>query len=500
MPHAAQNTPPRSHIAHLAVTFAVLIHTATSAEPRFLPPLDAPQATSVATESLPTASVAAEPQQGTPPTLADRLVDASRRVYVLSPEPERPALLRALLADPIPELRLLGLEIAERELSSGPLTDPDISAAIAVLLDEPNPPVRRRAARILERLNDDAATQAVLTHVATETDPSTATSLLRAAARSRSPEALTAAKSWITEPGPPREAAAVILALANDRAELDDNTKATIRREFAAAPPGALGPASIRLLGAIADDAGRARVGTALAAPDAATRRAAAEAAAAWPELLWPIIDAARADVALLPLAAEAARAHDPTLPTYEALADLDLDLAPRRTHLLRVAECMPPTDLRVAAITEPDPLLRELLLADLIREDRDLPLDQADIPNIRVLLARARQDLDRPDAALAALAPLDQTRARPVRLWALLATGRLDDAEALGLDLDAWPLAIANIRREEPHAAAQARLEQLRPPSPNPNADTSTPTDPAESPSERTPARPEANQPASDD
>ncbi|MEO0716616.1 MAG: DEAD/DEAH box helicase, partial [Planctomycetota bacterium] len=229
------------------------------------------------------------------------------------------------------------------ELSSGPLTDPDIAAAIAVLLDQPAPTVRRRSARLLERINDPAATQAILTHVATETDPSTATSLLRAAARSSSPEALVAAKRWITEPGPPREASAVVLALAHERDALDPETQTTIRRTFANAPPGALGPASIRLLGAIADDPGRARVGTALAAPDAATRRAAAEAAAAWPELVWPIIDAARADAALMPLAAASARAHAPTLTTYEALAEIDIDLAPRRTHLLRVAECMPP-------------------------------------------------------------------------------------------------------------------------------------------------------------
>ena len=103
--------------------------------------------TPVATDPAP------EPQPAVQPTTdVDEVVRLYRRLHVEMEPTSRSQLIVELLNDPRERVRLLGFDLASRDLSSGATLSADAANAAVDLLSDPLPSVRTGAARLITRL------------------------------------------------------------------------------------------------------------------------------------------------------------------------------------------------------------------------------------------------------------------------------------------------------------------------------------------------------------
>lgn len=87
-------------------------------------------------------------------TAEARLTKALRDYYGKLPEAERPALLASFLADPLPVVRELALELVQLEQTDAKRIAPETAAVVRGLLADPDPPVRAAAVRAVAGLRD----------------------------------------------------------------------------------------------------------------------------------------------------------------------------------------------------------------------------------------------------------------------------------------------------------------------------------------------------------
>lgn len=409
-------------------------------------------------------------------SLARALAESTRRLYFLlpaTPDDERSKLLVQALREPVDELCDLGFEIVERELAAGKSLTPAVADAVADSLPSPRAAVRARAARVLAQAMTAQSAARIADALAIELDPDAAAGLLFAAARWPLPSMLVPALVWIERDGvalaPGIDALAALAragALENDA----DRTRAAAR--LRAETPERLGPAGCRLLAQIGTADDRARLCDALQNASGPLAQAIAEAIADDPAHAGPLLDAAARDPALLPSAARAvaAAADEALLQRLVSLPGSSTDA--RATALASAAARFSPAALVAAARTTDDAAAQEALLMRLAEHGPRRPdqPDTGDPASLRLaleLLAQCRLRQGRPEAALAALdgisAPDDADaaqRLRRLRVEALVACDRLDDALALGAQAQDWIEGLALITTE-PHA--RKTLRQIR-------------------------------------
>lgn len=85
-----------------------------------------------------------------------RLASTLRDSFFRAPESERPALLAGYLADPLPGVRLSGLDLVRSLLAEGKPVPPEAAARTRELLGATEPPVRAAAARVVAGFRDAA--------------------------------------------------------------------------------------------------------------------------------------------------------------------------------------------------------------------------------------------------------------------------------------------------------------------------------------------------------
>lgn len=382
---------------------------------------------------------------------ASRLTDALRSVHLKAPAEERSALLALWLGDRLAEVRDLGFEMASRELADTGRLDPVVGEAALRLMSSPEASVRASAAVLVLQLAPKGAEQAVLVALATETDPRAASAFLLAAARWPSAGVAPAVLNWIERDSPARANAwdaCLALATVGDLTNLQRERVLGILRTTDAPTRW---PAACSLLAELGNDQDRATIVPILTTGSPPVRLAAADALLWYPEFLDDIIAAAAANPDLYSAAARAALLHEPTAESFAKIAALPA-VSPQiaRTGLVLLAVGLPATDLLETILATTDPTLRSVLLPMLASENRVLS-EGANPKNLRAIargvIMLAQSDLVRGDAAgaLAAIegAPfLDEVfpdEAAPLKCAALVALGRIEEAEPINSPLASW-------------------------------------------------------------
>lgn len=379
----------------------------------------------------------------------NRLVDASRRLYLAGATPPNPAdqsrLLGALLEDPRDELRALGFDILSREISSGRAAEPALQSAVVRLLSDPSPAVRARAALLLRQLDPPGAVEAVGRALHAEESAEAAGALLLAAARWPSETVREPGLRWLRNGAESRVAAVQALtALARSRLLHDPADRESAASVLRAIPSADLTPGECRLLVLIGNDADRERVASLLSAAPGPVRTAAAEALADDPAYLDRLIASADAD--LFETVSRSVAAHRPTSAGLETLTRLPGGTPDsRRAAALRLASILSTAELTEAAAVTRDPRLREAMLARLADAFPPGDATPESLAAGLTLLGRTRLELGDAEGTLLALDAISYdlgtalVAARPLRVVALLILGRVDEAAEIDAPPAAW-------------------------------------------------------------
>jgi hypothetical protein len=406
---------------------------------------------------------------------SSRLLETLRQVHRATPAAERPRLLATLLADPLDEVRLLGIDLALRELSSGGTFGSEVAAGAMRLVSDPSAAVRAAAAGLLLQLSSPGAAEVAVAALATEKSPRAAGPLLKLAARVTDPGswrgAIDRALAWIENPaGIPNGTtpgtdqvraardAAVDLAWSLTRRGImnDDADRLRVLRVLREVPLAELSPGGCHLTGLLGDSGDVARMATLLRSADAAQRYAAAETVVVWAEHLDAVVDAAEKDPRLVEVAVRGVQLHRQTAAGFLGIDRVTTDRPElRRASLTAVAEVLPATEVMgtVDALAG-DPAMKEAVLSTLAKKDRIMSERasaerSAAIADGLTRLARVRLKLDKPAEAVAALDALGELGASApaaddldvarLRASSFVRLGRLDDAEEAGSDAEGW-------------------------------------------------------------
>lgn len=217
--------------------------------------------------------------------LEDRLLEAQRALYRTTSPQDRQAVLVYMLADPLPPIRQLGMDLIQQRLVEGQAFDQPLREALRARLDDPVPEIRQRAALRLRDLADAPAADIVARRLDSEAEQ--VTSVLRAdlllmAAMPRA-GAADAALSMLARAQLRAEAAAALAAM-HEAGLLSRKHAERARRELRRAledDPTAPAPAQIALLAAVGDDDDWNRIAGWVDSPDPAVKESAARAWAA---------------------------------------------------------------------------------------------------------------------------------------------------------------------------------------------------------------------------
>lgn len=414
--------------------------------------------------------------------LLGRLRDTWSKLYLETPSAQRAPLITALLEDPLPAMRSLGLEYLERELGEVRRSDPRIEEALLGLVSSAEPEVRERAISLLGRVSGRDLSDVVFQSLSSEDNPRVAATLLRLAARWPSERLLAPAMKWIASDSPAGDAALDAAWAVARAGAMDEDSRARLLEIERATPISLLRPAGTLLLASFGTDADRDRLARTLeftpgefSAPS--VREAAAQALIGYSEYVDAILAAAASDPTLFPLAARAVLTQRATADGYTQLASLPtLSADERRAELLGIARALPSEDLLavVAVAPEDDLQWQESLLANFASENRRLseqyaPAQMRALCNGVLLLADLRLELGKPDTALAAVESTkgidqyaDPARLARVRTIGLAWLNRVDAAAEQDAPPSVW-LEALEASRELPHAAELASHVRAR-------------------------------------
>jgi hypothetical protein len=394
--------------------------------------------------------------------LAARLVDAHRRLHAALPPEQRSTLVAELIVDERVELRLLGLDLAQRAmLNARPLTDGALAAAIEQMRD-PDDRVRTQAAQVVGRASPPNAADAASIALAAETNAQAAGAQLAILTRFPTTGAIDGALRWLGGATVADSAAADALAAMARAGMLDGvSHRASALERAREIPARRWTPAHVRLLDAIGEHDDLRRIADDGLLRDSPEVRLACAGAlarrAGWDDAL---ADALRSDPALLGAIAQGIGLRLASLAGLErfraicAEAGVTENLLEHENALIGLMPA--PAALEVIASIEPPE--RRLALLDGLAS-RPEPADET-------LLTLARERIGRGDGA-GALAVADRLRdpsspdARAVLVLALAWTNDLDRAAALDAPASAWIDAYAVVERaglaHAPAVAARA-------------------------------------------
>lgn len=248
--------------------------------------------------------------------VTQRLAALIRADFLRTAEADRPKALLALLRDELPAVRDLALDLVNTWITDRKEIGPDIRSRLGELVDDPEPAIRRRAAKIVGELRLTAEASRLAAAIDRETDPEVLAALIDAAGRldDRSfvetllprlnddsatvVSATAGALANLTRRGfgRPEEVESVSAALANRLSEMpvsdelrarflaaisivaSESLRGIVVAELDPGRPVATRCAALRALGAYRDAKGAAEVRKWIDAEDPALRLAAVEA------------------------------------------------------------------------------------------------------------------------------------------------------------------------------------------------------------------------------
>jgi HEAT repeat protein len=382
-----------------------------------------------------------------------RLVDALRKQHLLTPTPERSALIASLMGDEQARVRDLGFELASRELAAGGTPGPEVVNAARALLASAQPGVRAAAADMLRAIAPPSAGETVQRALDREQDPMAAAALLRAASRWPTSKLIPVALHWVKQSPPASDAAMDALWQLSRRAMLPSESRQEVLEHLRSMDPGTWTPSGCSLVAALGGPGERDALVGLLDSGTPDVRLAAAEALVFDPLRRDALVRAAMRDSALFDLAVSALLAGGPTAADFQLMRAFpaptpEVQLA----GALRLARGLPAPDLLIAAQDDGlESALRAQLLGLLVSPERTL--SELANPDARHAIGRgvcalANLQIERGELeAAASTIESSPFVARPgeveglvqLRIAILVALGRFEliDADAAASDSD---------------------------------------------------------------
>ncbi len=238
------------------------------------------------------------------------LADAFRRLYLVTQDTARPALLIELMTSDQQGLRSLGFELADRELAANATLDSSVADAAVVLVEHSSATTRASAARLVSRLAPGGAAEVVTRALVNEEDAAAADALLLAAARWPNPELVEPMLRWIGTPSTAESACQTGVALYEAGLILSDDARERIRAVLTPIQPDA---STTRLMlvaqTGIATD--REEIAALLLHETPRVRLAAAEALARTPAGIPVLIESLRLERSIVPDVLTVLAKHD---------------------------------------------------------------------------------------------------------------------------------------------------------------------------------------------
>lgn len=391
--------------------------------------------------------------------LTDRLIASLRSLHLATPPEQRWPLLGSMLADPLPPVNLLALDLVSRELSANNRPDEAIAAQVLKLVRSADDHVREQAAILVANLAPAGAASALNDALEHETSPRAAAAML--AATSRWPEAAfeQSIVRWIRADASSDESrsardGAIDAAWALYRAGYlrSDDSEQPILEVLRGIGLGDLSGSGCQLRVEIGDQTDRDALAVLLGSKIPAQRLAAGESLVGFPEFLPRILAAARVDPLLVDVAVRGVLTQDTSLAGFTAIEEATRK-APeqRRAALTLIASVLEENEIIEAAARVDDLSLREAVLAQLadpkrVMSEQTNPRTLPVVADGLLKLAELRLELNRPGDSIAALDALPEIekyapaqRVHDLRTMGLILLGRTEQARETGGSIDAW-------------------------------------------------------------
>tara|TARA_R110000737_G_scaffold2923_8_gene9080 strand:- start:414442 stop:416106 length:1665 start_codon:yes stop_codon:yes gene_type:complete len=406
--------------------------------------------TPVATDPAP------EPQPAVQPTTdVDEVVRLYRRLHVEMEPTSRSQLIVELLNDPRERVRLLGFDLASRDLSSGATLSADAANAAVDLLSDPLPSVRTGAARLITRLALPDAMTLLTNALRSEENPTVAESILQGLQRWPNPDARDDVLHWYQSTGPVRAAAA---AAAWGLADLDlwnrESDAPALRDVYQSIADENLTDADLKLIASTGSSSDIERLIKLARDPENPARSSAATALIYTPRGVDPLISIATSDPIYSPTAATAIEYHRLNPEGIRRLAALPWTDSQARTDTIvracdRLDHDQLASSVRLARSDNTiDDTLSIRLLSRLVAGAQTV--SSRAVPGV-VMLAGLELNNQRPDRAIeilsllpdAGIDPDSALQASTAKVTAHILLAEYDQAAALDQSANTWISAI---------------------------------------------------------
>jgi len=294
--------------------------------------------------------------------VVDELKQVYRTLYALSADSERTQILDGLTGHALPQMRAFGLDLARRTLLNARGVEPKILEKSQMLLMDPSADVRLHAAQLIATRPSETGSRLLIDAIRKEDTDAVAAEILRALSLQPGDLELRSLERWMRKPGVANDAAfaaAISVIASGDEIPTDE-------REMLGAVIGefdeiAATPSRIALAWELGIDE---YVVSALASEDSDLRMASANALVERTGVLDLVLERARLDQSLFPIALRGIVAHRATADGYRVASTLPATNDDRKQEgLKRIIAAMGPLHLIEIVQAESDLFRRETML-----------------------------------------------------------------------------------------------------------------------------------------
>ncbi|MDF1808827.1 MAG: hypothetical protein P1U42_03940 [Phycisphaerales bacterium] len=370
-----------------------------------------------------------------------------RKLHIELDDSGRSSLIVQLYQDPRIELRELGFELADRDLSGRTELSPEVGEYAKNLLLDSNPLIRSKAARLINRLVPLDAMIVITDSLTRETDPIAAEPMLNGITRWPNPDAVDATLGWfMRDDSPFASACSAVWSLEQASLIKSTEIQTQILERLRRVDSIELNEDGMKLFAKFGDANDLQSLVSVLLNAEPNQQQWAANALVETPRAAEVLIQVAENNSSLFEAASESLITHRRTPEGLRRLASLPFTNQDSRKDALS----------RMGAVLADDRLAEAVRLAELSPENSTLLLNRLLSGNSEItprmakgiiLLAEIELNESRPNRAFEAaialdnvkLDPVERTKINLIKSKALVALGKLTQAHAIQSELAFW-------------------------------------------------------------
>lgn len=400
--------------------------------------------------------------------LLDEIKALYRRLHIELDTPGRSSLIVELFRDPRADLKMLGFELADRDLSASKVLGEGVDLAVREMLHDSNPQIRAKSARLITRIAPPDGMIIITQSLVQEQSPIAADPMLMGVARWPNNDAVRSVRAWlIREDAPLTALFSAAWALEQESLWDAQSDEPVLLAKLRGANPTQLREDGMKLLAKLGTSEDLQELVRLMLSEDASVVRWSASALVETARAVEVLTQSAVENEVLYQPAAEAIIKHRPTPEGMRRLAELpQSDPLLRRQTLERMGQALGRDQLGEGVrLSRLEPEIAILVLSRLLTND------QAHTPRTAkgvLLLGELQLDAGRPNRVAEAmiaiggtqLDPADLLRRDSLRVQSLLLLGRIEEAATISLDFSTWNKAIE--RSVDPQQKSKLAAELL--------------------------------------